>query len=127
MASWQKLISALWTRLSDSDIHNTGKVSPCAPLEEESDMRDRILGFSDTTMTLNREGQSSSSELRQTKAKFYPVPPTLSQFDDLDDSDDLIREAGLCLIEMELTEPYDDSVDFFSWRTNKASASEQKD
>jgi hypothetical protein len=45
----------------------------------------------------------------------------------MDDSDNLIREAGLCLIEMELTEPYDDSMDFFSWRTNKASASEQKD
>ena len=84
-------------------------------------------GFFDTTVTLDREGPSSSSGLRNPRAKVYPVAPTLSQFDDMDDSDDLIREAGLCLIEIELTEPYDDSMDFFSWRTNKASASEQKD
>jgi hypothetical protein len=78
-------------------------------------------------MTLGREGQSSSSGVRQTQAKFYPVAPTLSQFDDLDDSDDLIREAGLCLIEMELTEPYDDTVDFFSWRTSETSVSKEQD
>lgn len=119
MASWQKLISALWTKLSDSHIHNTGRVSPRAPLEEESDMSDRLLGFRDTTMTLGRKEQSSSSGPRQALAKFHPVAPTLSQFDDLDDSDDLIREAGLCLIEMELTEPYDDTVDFFGWRTSE--------
>ena len=113
--------------MSDNDVHDSGKISPCAPLEEEPDMSDLLLGFGDSAMPLDREGQSSSPGVRQSQAKFHPAAPTISQFEDQDDSDDLIREAGLCLIEMELTETYDDTVDFFGWRTNEVSAREEKD
>jgi hypothetical protein len=127
MASWQEFISALWIGPSNSDVHDSGRLSPFAPLEEEPDMNDRSLGLGDTTMTLDLEGQSSSPGAKQAEAKLHPASPTIAQFDDPDDSDDLIREAGLCLIDMELTEPYDDSVDFFSWRTSETSAPEEKD
>jgi hypothetical protein len=128
-ASWQELIPALWTklpgtggtRLSGIDVHDTRMGSPCAPSEEEPDMPHRNAGLADATMTLDREEQPGSFDGRQTQAN------TLSQFDGRDDSDDLIREAGLCLIEMELTEPYDDTVDFFSWRANGTSASKEQD
>jgi hypothetical protein len=121
------IFSALWTGPSKSDVHDTGRFAPCAPLEEEPDMNDRSLGLGDTTMPLDREGRSSSLGAKQAEAKLHPATATLSQFDDPDDSDDLIREAGLCLIDMELTEPYDDSVDFFSWRTSEIPAPEERD
>jgi hypothetical protein len=87
-------------------------------------MNDYIAGFVDATITVDRKERPIPLRSRQVQIN---LAPTISQFNDLDGSDYLIRDAGLCLIEMELSEPYDDTMDFFSWRKDEISASGTKD
>lgn len=117
MASWQEFISAFWTKLSDTggtrpsntDIHDTGKFSPCSPLDEEPDMKNLTVGFVDNTMTLDRTEQSGSFGGRQAQAKTAAT----SEFEDMNIPDGLIRDAGVHMIELGFTRRYEDEPDYF--------------
>jgi hypothetical protein len=117
MASWQEFISVLWTRLSDpgatrhsgTDVHDTGKFSPCSPLEEEPDMKNLTVGFVNDTMILDRNEQSGSFGGRQAQVKTTAT----SESEDMKIPDGLIRDAGLHMIELGFTGRYEDEPDYF--------------
>jgi hypothetical protein len=117
MASWQEFISVLWIKLSDSgetrhsgtEVHDTGKFSPCSPLEEEPDMKNLTVGFVNDTMILDRNEQSGSFGGRQAQVKATAT----SESEDMKIPDGLIRDAGLHMIELGFAGRYEDEPDYF--------------